>query len=426
MSANVRFDSLCDKVYRPTSGEFVTRLALRMSISDLAEVLPLNICLLIDRSNSMRGAKMSAAKDSALALIDVLRPGDRFSLIAFSTSADVLIDGYDMDDAGKDLARAAIAKIEPHGVTRLDLALAEGYRLLASAGSDFMNTLWMLSDGAPTNQAGYVLKGDELDGIKATIGEALGERAIVTSTVGLGEAADCLAPFLEACAEYGQGVFYHERDPDSLSARFLEEFDRVKATAVSEARFVLDQLDGRVRKAAAIYPDLRELQVRTADDGSLVLDVGGLQKGEEHAFLLELVTSGDGQPARRKLCDVAVTYRADGQLHTEKGKAPILELTDEEPLLAKPGHDEVEKYKAMYTAYLQTRFATDNARAGGDPKKTKALIENAAKTTRRLGMTKQTKLLSAMAESLDQGGSLDENQLTQMSTATRKTKVLNA
>lgn len=425
MSANVRFDSLCDKVYRPTHGDFVTRLALRMSISDLAEVLPLNICLLIDRSNSMRGAKIDAARSSARSLVEVLRPGDRFSLIAFSGSADVLLKRVDMDDFGKEQAQQAISSIQPSGVTRMDLALSQGYELL-DGGPDFMNMLWLLSDGAPTNQAGYVLKGDDLDGLRASIGEALAEHAIVTSTVGLGDAADCLAPFLESCAEYGQGVFYHEKDPDNLAERFLEEFDRVKATAVSDARFVLENLDGRVRKAAAIYPDLRELQARSDDNGALVLDVGGLQKGEEHAFLLEIVTSGAGEPARRKLCDVSVSYRADGAVHQEKGQATIIELTEDEALLNKPGHEDVEKFKSMYTAYQQTRFAADNVRSGGDAKKTRALIESAAKTTRRLGMTKQTKLLNAMAESLDGGGSLNENQLTEMSTATRKTKVLNA
>ena len=34
MSTKLRFDVLTDKAYRPTAGEFVVRLACRMSVSD--------------------------------------------------------------------------------------------------------------------------------------------------------------------------------------------------------------------------------------------------------------------------------------------------------------------------------------------------------------------------------------------------------
>jgi len=426
MNANVRFESLCDKDYRPTSGDFVTRLALRMNISDLAETLPLNICLLVDRSMSMTGAKMDAARESAGMLIDVLRDEDRLSLIAFSAGADLLLENITTDEVGKTKARDSLNGIRPGGVTRMDLALEKGYQLLAQAGTGYLNMLLMLSDGAPTNHLGYVLSDAKMEALCATIDQALHSSATVTSTIGLGDAADCLAPFLESCAEKGQGVFYHENDPSQLVDRFLEEFHRIKGAAITNARFHVNGLAGRLRKAAVIYPNLRELPIRPESDGSFLLDVGALQKGEEHAFLLEVVTSGDGEQGKKKLCDVSVSYHMEGEEHFTRAESQVLEFTDDEQLLHKPGHEQVEKYKAMYLAFQQTRFAADNVRAGGDAKKTKALLASAAKTTRRLGMTQQTKLLSQMAEELDGEGTLSENQLTAISAASRKTKVLQA
>lgn len=426
MTTNVRFETLCDKVYRPTTGDFVTRLALRMSISDLAETLPLNLCLLLDRSMSMTGQKMEAAKTSASLLIDALRAEDRLSLIPFSGSADLTVHDLLMDEAGKQRAKEALAAIVPAGVTRMDLALEKGYQVLETGDANYMKMLLMLSDGAPTNHLGYVLEGDDREGLRDHIGQALSGGSVITSTIGLGDAADCLGPFLEACAETGQGVFYHEDQPEKLADRFMEEFHRIESVAITEARFHLNNMDGRVRKAAAIYPDLREMPLNQDDQGNLILDAGALQKGEEHAFLVELVTTGDGGSARKKLCDVAVSYRMEGEARHSGIQSPVIELTDDESLLNKPGHDEVEKYKSMYMAFQQTRFAADNVRAGGDSKKTKVLLESAAKTTRRLGMTKQTKLLNDMAQNLDGEGTLSENQLTQMSAASRKTKVLKA
>lgn len=425
MSANIRFECLCDKNYRPINGEFVTRLALRLSISDLAETLPLNICLLLDKSMSMTGTKIEEACQSARRLIGALREGDRLSLISFSTTVETLLENQEMDESGKHKALQAVDRIQVGGITRMDLALAQAYTLLEQTGDTYLKQLLLLSDGAPTNHAGFVLEEDDRESVRQTMGQALQDASIITSVIGLGDAAECLAPFLEACAETGQGVFYHEQDPDQLADRFLEEFHRIKATAASEVRFRLNELAGRVRKAAAIYPDLRELSGETADGGSLDLDVGALQKGEEHVFILELVTPGLDEPAKKKLCDVSVEYHMEGEQQTQNGAPPILEYTDDETLLTKPGHTEVEKYKAMYMAFQQTRFAAANVRDGGDAKKTRQLLETAAKTTRRLGNAKQTKLLHAMADNLETAGTLSENDLAQMAGASRKTKVLS-
>ena len=426
MQASLRFESLCDKQYRPTTGDFVTRMALRVGISDLAETLPLNLCLLIDRSMSMTGAKMDAARQSAAALVEALRPDDRLSVLTFSSTVDVLLRAVTMDEAGKARALDVTGRLAPGGVTRMDLALNEAVAVLRETGNDALNMLLLLSDGAPTNQLGYVLEEDARDGLRDTVAQALRDASVVTSTIGLGDAADCLAPFLEACAETGQGVFYHEDQPEHLADRFIEAFQRVSLVAATDVRFHLKDPAGRVRKAAAVYPDLRELPVQQADDGSLVLEAGGLAKGEEHVFLVELVTEGDGTAVRKKLCDVSLTYRMDGEARETHAQSPVIEMTDDAALLRKPGHDEVEKYKAMYMAFQQTRFAADNVRGGGDSAKTRVLLESAAKTTRRLGMAKQTKLLTDMARDLDGKGTLSENQLAELTTAGRKTKLLQA
>ena len=423
MSSKVRFQVLTDKTFRPPGGDFVIRVALKMGISDLAETLPLHICLVIDRSMSMTGIKLEEARQSARNLIMALGKGDRISIITFSTGADVIVDRLVIEDTSRDQAVQAVDGITAGGVTRLDLALEEGYRLLASDGGESMPMMLLISDGAPTNQNGFVLEDDAMIILQDTMGQAGSSSHITTSAIGLGNAEDCLAPFLEGAAERGGGVFYHEDNPAHLVDRFMEEFHRVQGTAVAGARFHVTDVLGKVRRAAAILPDVRDIAVN--DEAGITLEAGSLQKGEEHVFLLEIVTPENPELVKKKLCEVAVSYRLEGQEQHLAGEPQLVEYTDDEMLIDKPGHADVEKYKAMYMAFVQTQKAASNLRSGGDAKKTKMLLQSAAKTTKRLGMARQTKLLNDMVQQLDQPGSVSENQLTEVTTASRKTKVLS-
>src|SRR5436309_6383914 len=53
--------------------------------------LPLNLCLVIDRSSSMRGDRLNQVKEAAGRIIDQLGPDDYFSLVVFNDRADVVV-----------------------------------------------------------------------------------------------------------------------------------------------------------------------------------------------------------------------------------------------------------------------------------------------------------------------------------------------
>jgi len=423
MTSKLRYEVLTDRRYRPTDGDFVVRVACRLEVSDLAESLPLDLCVLIDRSLSMRGPKIEAAREAAAKLIHALRDGDRLSLIAFGSRVEKLADRVTISTIAKPELTAAVEALEAGGVTRMDLALEEALALLDESGA-YLPMVLLLSDGAPTNQGGYVLDDPECESMKNQLMGAFAKRSVISSTIGLGDAETCLAPFLESCAEAGGGIFYHESVPENLAARFVEELDRVKDTAVTEARFRLRGLNGNLRRAAAVLPDVRALVIDGVGD-DVIVDAGTLQKGEEHVFLMELVTPGADQPGKQSLGEISVTYRLDGE--TVEGEAPplLIEYTDDETLCNETPHAEVTRYRELYQSFFQTRKAVENMRGGGDTKKTRALLQSAAKTTRRLGLAKQTKLLSDLDQKLEDDGSLTENDLTAASTGSRKTRVLS-
>jgi len=107
---------------------------------------PLNVCLLLDRSTSMKGERMEALKHAASLLVQELRSDDIFSLVAFDDRADVIIPATRGED--KEYIRARINLLQPQGGTEIYRGLLEAYRQVGRFYSPgHINAIIMLTDG---------------------------------------------------------------------------------------------------------------------------------------------------------------------------------------------------------------------------------------------------------------------------------------
>lgn len=107
---------------------------------------PLNICLLIDRSTSMKGEKLDVVKATAIQLLRALRPEDILSVIAFSDRAEVVVPGM----AGSDHRKHEndIQMLQASGGTELYNGLKTGLDVLRrSLTSTRVNHIILLTDG---------------------------------------------------------------------------------------------------------------------------------------------------------------------------------------------------------------------------------------------------------------------------------------
>lgn len=108
--------------------------------------LPLNLCLVLDRSSSMRGERLMQVKEAAARIVDQLGPDDYFSLVVFNDRADVVIPAQRA--IKKSDLKAAIAQIEAAGGTEMAqgmaLALQEVQRPFLTRG---ISRLILLTDG---------------------------------------------------------------------------------------------------------------------------------------------------------------------------------------------------------------------------------------------------------------------------------------
>jgi Ca-activated chloride channel family protein len=107
---------------------------------------PLNVCLVIDRSTSMQGAKMDLVKSAANEILRMLQPNDIFSVVSFSDRAEVIVPASYQSDFQR--LASHIQMIHPSGATEifqgLNMAFGEVQRY---ADPSRVNHIVLLTDG---------------------------------------------------------------------------------------------------------------------------------------------------------------------------------------------------------------------------------------------------------------------------------------
>jgi Ca-activated chloride channel family protein len=107
---------------------------------------PLNVCILIDRSTSMRGDRIEIVKATARKIVSQLRPQDFVSIVEFSDRARVVVP----PNRGVDLRKieAQISQIQVGGGTEIYQGLRLAYREVARhTRASHINHIILITDG---------------------------------------------------------------------------------------------------------------------------------------------------------------------------------------------------------------------------------------------------------------------------------------
>ena len=111
-----------------------------------AQRLPLNLCLVLDRSTSMKGGRLQQVKEAARFIVDRMESDDILSLVAFSDRAQLVLQGARAMDRAA--ARTAINSIQSGGGTEILQGLQLGLdRVREWNKQDTISHLILLTDG---------------------------------------------------------------------------------------------------------------------------------------------------------------------------------------------------------------------------------------------------------------------------------------
>jgi Ca-activated chloride channel family protein len=109
-------------------------------------VVEKDVLLVLDVSGSMQGRKLEQAKAALRFVLERLGAGDRFNVIAFSSSVQSFADGP-RPAAEADAARAYVDRLRAEGGTNINDALLTALR---AADPGRLTTVLFLTDGEPT------------------------------------------------------------------------------------------------------------------------------------------------------------------------------------------------------------------------------------------------------------------------------------
>jgi len=246
----VRFFSALSSPYflKNTKGEstgylYLEAKAKKYVSESTSKRLPLNICLVLDRSGSMSGEKIEYVRRTAAFVVDNLQSEDILSIVTYETNVEVEFSSSQI--LNKELIKNKIKKITVGGSTNLSGGLLEGYKQVKSTFKPgYVNRVLLLSDGLANVG---ITDPNHLNTIVS--GKAKTE-GITLSTFGVG--ADFNEDMMTNLAEYGSGNYYFIDSADKIPQLFDQELkglisvvaQNMKLELILPQGVVIDQIFG--------------------------------------------------------------------------------------------------------------------------------------------------------------------------------------
>ena len=279
---------------------------LRLNLKSLAAAkserrTPINVAIVIDRSGSMQGDRIAAAKEGARVALKRLSSDDIVSLVSYNHDVDVLSPAAPLRDS-RDKLIEAIDNLEASGTTGLYAGVQEGGRQVEKFVSDNnVNRVILLSDGLAN-------VGPSTPGELAELGRKLASKGISVSTIGLG--LDYNEDLMQRLAAASDGNHVFVERPSDLAEIFDREFGDALSVSARDITIIIECKLG--------FKPTRIL----GRDGSIAgdkvtLKLNQMQADNERYVVVELQAPEGRSEGAAEVADVTVTY-----VDLDKGGSP--------------------------------------------------------------------------------------------------------
>ncbi len=234
--------------------------------------LPLNLCLVIDRSTSMQGARLDQVKSATYQLLETLSPDDTFAVVTFSDHAEIVWPNQPAGDSVR--AKSKIAAIQASGGTEILQGMAIGLAELEKRRRmRAINHLVLLTDGQTY--------GDEEQCLAAAI-EAK-KHGISITCMGLGD--DWNDTLLDAIATRSGGSSTYVATANDVQRIFQDQLHGLDTMYATDVEWIVREADGiSLKSAFRLTPYL----VRLTPDRD-VIPLGTLPTDNSIQLLMEFV-----------------------------------------------------------------------------------------------------------------------------------------
>jgi Ca-activated chloride channel family protein len=233
--------------------------------------LPLNLCLVIDRSGSMEGEPLEYVKRACGHVVDLLDQNDILSVVTFEDRVDVVMPARRVINKG--LIKEHLNRIQPGNTTNIYEGLNAGASQVSSVRSDgYVNRVLILTDGEPTS------------GVKdysSIVGSAAEQRSRGVTVTALGFGPEYNEELLAGIAKRGGGNYYYIARPELIPEVFRSELEQLLTIVAKNIRLRL--ILGRWVDVRQVYGHQPQLGPRTAE-----VQLPDLERGASLRVLTEL------------------------------------------------------------------------------------------------------------------------------------------
>ncbi len=291
-----------------------TRLQAVFSINlsqdtQITQPVPLAMGIVIDRSGSMEGQKIEAAKDAAIRVIQAADENTAFMVVTFNEIATVIVPPCAATPDNKQRAVQSIRAIYSNGGTCMSTGLSAVAREMATAQGRARKILF-LTDGKNEGEK------------RAILDRAVSQckmSQVEVSAWGIG--TDWDEDELRYIAEGTQGDADIIPSPEQVAGAFVTAFSHFQNTAVTGVKLNLWTPQGvSIKALQQVFPSIAPLQavVDPKNPRQSQATLGAWAQGDQRDYLVELDIPAYTPGQQFLMVRPSLIYSAAGQGEQEE------------------------------------------------------------------------------------------------------------
>ena len=262
---------------------------------------PVNLAIVLDKSGSMQGEKITQARQAAIDALSLLSPDDIVSIITYDSTVNVLVPATKLTD--KNAVANAIRGISASGNTALFAGVSKGAAEVRKfIDKERVNRVILLSDGLAN-------VGPSSPGELGSLGTSLLKENISVTTLGLGLGYN--EDLMVALAGKSGGNHQFIEDATELVDVFRREFDDVLSVVAQE-------VDVKITIPEGLRP-VRVLGNEADINGQqIVTRLAQIYSEQNKHVIVEVEVPASEAGSRKKLATVSVSYTNMKTQETDK------------------------------------------------------------------------------------------------------------
>lgn len=251
----------------------------------------INVALVLDRSGSMAGPPLEAAKDAATRFAGFLAAHDRVSVAVFDDQASVIVAPGPADH---DAIGRAVRSIQPHGCTNLSAGWLLGRSHIEAALGEGTNRVVLFTDGQANRGMTDVRRLTDLV-------RGAADQRVSTTCIGFG--ADFQEELLSAMASAGNGNYWYVEHTDQMGDIFADEIEGLVALGAQNVTVEVRAVHERVQGVS--FP--QSFAITRASDGAWLASLGDLYATSPRSLGVILHVEDVGTLGETRLAEIRVS-----------------------------------------------------------------------------------------------------------------------